>query len=394
MSVTKEKSQSEIKIKYRKPIQQSLFNKLYCKFLKPFLFFIPPYFKKNKKYVNVSKQQGLPYIICVENLTTKAVRSVELFGSYNFLSTNLFDKDYNLFNRGVKISSNIPNVNYKEILYGLSMDKFKVGLTYIMTTNQKQIFHQLKVVNKMICGNLSENTLIVSKDPYQHQCNTLCVKSNYKIDGLTTLVIPILEPKATVHYYFYPETLASTKSKKENFLIRFFKYIFNYFKKKEVVKSISKPYTIEVSNDTDEVKNDISIFGTYKNANPIANKAFNKHNELIQDGITIRSLTPNISYAEMLYYIMENPLKVAFINIRLVSGYKNQILSDNIIRTTDANGNIAQKTTTPTIEPNQHQIDCILYKQKFLIDGFTEFIVSELKPKTTIVYQFYPDVKN
>jgi hypothetical protein len=394
MSATKEKSQGEIKIKYRKPIQQSLFNKLYCKFLKAFLFFIPPYFKKKKKYVDVSKQQGQPYIICVENLTTKAVHSVELFGSYNFLSTNLFDKDYNLLNRGVKISSNIPNVNYKEILYGLSMDNFKVGLTYIMTTNKKQIFHPLKVVNKMICGNLSENTLIVSKDPYQHQCNILCVQSNYEIDGLTTVVIPILEPKTTVYYYLYPEALSSTKSKKENFVIRFFKSIFNYFKKKEVVKHKSKPYTIEVSNNTDKVKNDVSVFGSYKNAKPIGNKAFNKYNELVQDGITIRSLTPNISYSEMLHNIMNNPLKVGLNYIRLVEGDKNQILSSIKVRTSDANGNIAQKTIYPTLDPYQNQIDCIADKQKFSIDGFTEFIISELKPRTTIVYQFYPDVEN
>jgi hypothetical protein len=394
MSATKEKSQGEIKIKYRKPIQKSLLNKLSCNFLKAFLFFIPPYFKKKKKYVDVSKQQEPIYIISVENLTTKAVHNVELFGSYNFLSTNLFDKDYNLLNRGVKIKSHIPNVDYKEILYGLSMNNFKVGLTYILTTNQKQIFHPLKVVNKMICGNLSEKTLIVSKDPHQQQCNILCVQSNYEIDGLTTVVIPILEPKTTVNYYFYAEALSSTKSKKENFVIIFFKNIFNYFNKKEVVKAKSKPYTIEVSNDTDEVKNDVSIFGSYKNAKPIGNKAFNKYNELVQDGIKIRSLTPNISYSEMLHNIMNNPLKVGLNYIRLVDGDKNQILSSIKIKTSDANGNIAQKTIYPTLDPYQHQIDCIADKRKFSIDGFTEFIISELKPRTTIVYQFYPDVEN
>ena len=63
--------------------KQSLFNRICCKFLTAFLFFIPPYFKKKKKYVDVSKQQGLPYIVCVENVSAKAVHNVELFGSYN-----------------------------------------------------------------------------------------------------------------------------------------------------------------------------------------------------------------------------------------------------------------------------------------------------------------------
>jgi hypothetical protein len=242
----------------------------------------------------------------------------------------------------------------------------------------------------MICGNLSEKTLIVCKNPHQTQCNILCVQSDYEIDGLTTVVIPILEPKTIVSYYFYPDVLALSKLKKENFVIRVFKPIFNYFKKKEVVKVKSKPYTIEVSNDTDEVKNDFSIFGSYKNAKPIGNKLFNKHNELVQDGIVIRSLTPNISYREMLHYVINNPLKVGFNHIRLVDGDKNQILSEVKIRTSDANGNIFEKTIYPHIDPYQHQIDCISDNRKFIIDGFTEFIISELKPRTTSVYQFYP----
>ena len=111
MEATKEKSQGEIKIKYRKPIQQSLFNKLSCKFLKAFLFFIPPYFKKKKKYVDVSKQQGLPYIVCVENVTSREVKNVELFGSYNVLSQDVFEKNGDYYSRGIKITSNVPNVN-------------------------------------------------------------------------------------------------------------------------------------------------------------------------------------------------------------------------------------------------------------------------------------------
>ena len=393
MSATKEKSQGEIKIKYRKPIQQSLFNKLSCKFLKAFLFFIPPFLKKKKKYVDVSKQQGLPYIVCVENVTTKAVHNVELFGSYNMLTRDVFDKYGYYISRGIKISSQIPNVTYKDILHAFAFMKFKVGLTYIMTVNQKQIFYPLKVVKKMISGDLSEKILIVSKDPYQQQMNIVAVKSDYEIDGFTSIVIPTIEPKTSANYYFYPDPLAYIENKKENFAFRFFKSISDYFKKKEVAKRPSLPFTIEVANYTDELKKDVSLFGSFSKISPNENSYFNKGNSLVCNDVLISSLTPNISYAEILYYIINNPVGIGFNYIRSLEGDKNQITAEFKIRTKDATGNVAQRTNVPSIDPYQQQIDVLSNHQKFRIDGFTEFIISELQPKTTVVYQFYPEVE-
>jgi hypothetical protein len=393
MSATKEKSQGEIKIKYRKPIQQSLFNKLSCKFLKAFLFFIPPYFKKKKKYVDVSKQQGLPYIVCVENNTSKAIHNVELFGSYDTMTRDVFDKNGYYISRGIKISSQIPNVTYKDILHAFAFMKFKVGLTYIMTVNQKQIFYPLKVVKKMISGDLSEKILIVSKDPYQQQMNIVAVKSDYEIDGFTSVVIPTIEPKTKAIYYFYPDPLAYREVKKENFAFRFFKSISDYFKKKEVAKRPSLPFTIEVANYTDELKKDVSLFGSFSKISPNDNSYFNKGNSLVCNDVLISSLTPNISYAEMLYYIANNPVGIGLNYMRSLEGSKSQITAEFKIRTKDATGNVAQRTIVPSIDPYQQQIDVLSNHQKFRIDGFTEFIISELQPKTTVVYQFYPEVE-
>ena len=390
MSATKEKLHDKIENGMRK---QSLFNKFSCKFLKAFLFFIPPYFKKKKKYVDVSKQQGLPYIVCVENVTTKAVHNVELFGSYNMLTRDVFDKYGYYVSRGIKISSNVPNVTYKDILHAFAFMKFKVGLTYIMTVNQKQIFYPLKVVKKMISGDLSEKILIVSKDPYQQQMNIVAVKSDYEIDGFTSVVIPTIEPKTSATYYFYPDPLAYIEVKKENFAFRFFKSISDYFKKKEVAKRPSLPFTIEVANYTDELKKDVSLFGSFSKISPNENSYFNKGNSLVCNDVLISSLTPNISYAEILYYIANNPVGIGFNYIRSLEGSKSQITAEFKIRTKDATGNVAQKTIVPSIDPYQQQNDVLSNNQKFRIDGFTEFIISELQPKTTVVYQFYPEVE-
>jgi hypothetical protein len=76
-----------------------------------------------------------------------------------------------------------------------------------------------------------------------------------------------------------------------------------------------------------------------------------------------------------------------------LTGNKNQITSEFKIRTKDATGNVAQKTILPSLDPYQQQNDVLSNNEKFRIDGFTEFIISELQPKTTVVYQFYPEDK-
>ena len=389
MGAIKEKSKVKIQLVTR---IKKFFNKFYSKFMAVFLSFIPSFFKKKKKYVDVSKQQGLPYIVCVENVTSREVKNVELFGSYNILSQDVFEKNGDYYSRGLKITSNVPNISYKQILHAMTFVKFKVGLTYIMTVNQKQIFHPLKVVKKTIDGNLNENVLIVTKDPYQQQKNIVALKCTYEIDGLTSVVIPKIEPKTRAVYYFYPDPLAFIDVKKENLGFRFFKSISDYFKKKEIIKNVL-PYTIEVANYTDEVKKDVSLFGSFmKINNSNKNNCSLKGGNLIINDVVISSLTPNISYAQMLYHTMNNPINVKSTYIRNLKGSKFQFASEFKIKTSDVVGNVAQRTVVPTISPYQYQDDVLISTQKFGIDGFTEFIISELQPKTIVVYQFYSEI--
>lgn len=388
MGAIKEKSKVKIHLVTR---IKNFFNKFYCKFKTFFLSFIPSFFKKKKKYVDVNKQQGLPYILCVENITSKEIKNVELFGSYNMLSQDGFEENGDYCSRGLKITSSIPSISYKQILHAMTFVKFKVGLTYIMTVNQKQIFHPLKVVKKTIDGNLNENILIVTKDPYQQQKNIVALKSTYEIDGLTSVVIPKIEPKTKVVYYFYPKTWSLSNVEQQNLGFRFFKSISDYFKKKEIIKNV---YTIEVANHTDEVKKDVSLFGSFmKINNSNKNNCSLKGGNLIINDVVISSLTPNISYAEMLYHTMNNPINVKLSYIRNLKGSKFQFASEFKIKTSDVVGNVHQRKSVPTIDPYQYQDDVLISNQKFGIDGFTEFIISELQPKTIVVYQFYSEIE-
>lgn len=390
MKITNEDSR---RIKLRLPKKQSLFNKFSCKLLTAFLFFIPPFLKKKKlPPIGNGEFQGQPYVIHVENNTAKEVRNVKLFGSYEVLSEDVFDKSGNYIHRGVKISSAIPDLSYQDVLCGMNISSFVVSLTYVMSMNQKQILSSLRLIKKSVFGDLSEDILISTKDPYQQQTNIVALKKDYKIDGLTSLVIPILQPNAKATYYFYPTPLAYSKVKieKQSLAFRFFKSISEYFKKEELVIKESKPITIQVSNFTDEVKKDVSIFGAYKNLFKSENARI-VNGSLVIDDVLISSSTPNVSYAEMLYYTMNFDFKVVLTYIWISDGDLSQICKDFKIKTQDDSGNLAQKTIIPRIDPYQQQNDVLCNHQKFTACGHTEFIITELQPKTTVVYQFYPE---
>jgi hypothetical protein len=377
---------NKIKLKVKK---QNRFFKFLCFIANAFLFLIPPYFKKKKSQPQPQQiHQGLPYVVYVENKTKGVLKDVVLLGAYDTLDKKVFNDKGNLSNKLIEISSAIPEVSYKDILFGFTERSFKVGLTYIMSTNEKQLFSTLKLTSKKISGELQEEPLIGTKDPYQQQTKIIALKKDYVIDGFSKIVISNLEPESKVSYYFYPVPYIAETPKNNNILVRFFRFISKPFKKKELPKfGLSKPIVIEVTNHSEELLTDVSVFGSYKD------NCFDTQNNFVSDNVTIKSLTPNISYAETLRYIALNPFKVDLNYIRVSDGDSNQIFSDLKIRTKSPNGCVAQKTIRPSIDPYQNQSDVLALEQKFTLDGFTEMIISELKPKTSVVHQLYTSVR-
>ena len=80
----------------------------------------------------------------------------------------------------------------------------------------------------------------------------------------------------------------------------------------------------------------------------------------------------------------KNLLRIKGSSDNLVAG--SQILID--VR--DANGNEAQKTLVPTIDPYQQQSTIIAMRYGYRIDGFTEIKISSVLANATVKLYFYP----
>jgi hypothetical protein len=85
---------------------------------------------------------------------------------------------------------------------------------------------------------------------------------------------------------------------------------------------------------------------------------------------------------------MNQPYSVGLTYIQ--SATANQVLETISVNTKDANGNLAQKTLVPTIDPYQQQTNIIAMKYAYRIDGFTKLIIRQVLANATVKLYFYP----
>ena len=147
----------------------------------------------------------------------------------------------------------------------------------------------------------------------------------------------------------------------------------------------SQPYIINVTSTSGSAVANFDVLGSYQYIN---NAGFQTNGNLVIGSITISSGIPNITYQEMLYQFMNNPYSVGLTYIQ--SATANQVLQTLAVNTRDANGNLAQKTLVPTIDPYQQQTNIIAMKYAYRIDGFTKITIAQVLANATVSLYFYP----
>jgi hypothetical protein len=147
----------------------------------------------------------------------------------------------------------------------------------------------------------------------------------------------------------------------------------------------SQPYIINITSTSGAAVPNFEVLGSYEFIN---NSGFTAGGDLVIGSITISSGIANINYREMLYQFMNNPYSTGLTYIQ--SSTAGQVLETLSINTRDANGNEAQKTLVPTIDPYQQQSDIIALKYPYRIDGFTKMIIRSVLASSTVKLYFYP----
>lgn len=147
----------------------------------------------------------------------------------------------------------------------------------------------------------------------------------------------------------------------------------------------SQPYIVNVASTSGSNVPNFELLGSYQYIN---NAGFQANGDLVIGSITISSGISDVTYREMLYQFMNNPYSVGLTYIQ--SGTANQVLETLSVNTKDANGNLAQKTLVPTIDPYQQQTTIIAMKYAYRIDGFTKIIIRQVLAGATVKLYFYP----
>jgi hypothetical protein len=147
----------------------------------------------------------------------------------------------------------------------------------------------------------------------------------------------------------------------------------------------SQPYIVNVTSTSGSAVANFEILGSYQYIN---NAGFTAGGDLVIGSITISSGISDVTYREMLYQFMNNPYSVGLTYLQ--SATANQVLETLSVNTKDANGNLAQKTLVPTIDPYQQQTTIIAMKYAYRIDGFTKIIIRQVLANATVKLYFYP----
>jgi hypothetical protein len=151
-----------------------------------------------------SIQQSQPYIVQVTSTSGADVNNFDILGSYQYINNAGFNANGSLVIGSVTISSGIANVSYREMLWQFQNNVFSVGLTYLQSTVAAQILSTVSVNTRDANGNVAQKSLIPIIDPYQQQTNVVALKTPFRIDGFTKLIIQTVSANSTSKFYFYP----------------------------------------------------------------------------------------------------------------------------------------------------------------------------------------------
>lgn len=147
----------------------------------------------------------------------------------------------------------------------------------------------------------------------------------------------------------------------------------------------SQPYIVDITSTSGASVSNFEVLGSYQYIN---NSGFNSNGDLVIGSVTISSGISDITYREMLYQFMNQPFSVGLTYIQ--SATANQVLETISVNTKDSNGNLAQKTLVPTIDPYQQQTNIVAMKYAYRIDGFTKLIIRQVLANASVKLYFYP----
>lgn len=153
-----------------------------------------------------SIKQSMPYAVTVTNASASGVNNFDVLGSYEYINNAGFQANGDLVIGSITISSAIPGVTYRELLYQAQNNPFTVGMTYLSCANAPaQVQDPFTIVTKDANGTTVTVPIVPAVDPYQQIQSINVVNQVYRIDGFTKLTFSQIQASAILLIRWYPE---------------------------------------------------------------------------------------------------------------------------------------------------------------------------------------------
>lgn len=147
-----------------------------------------------------------PYIITVQNTSTVDVTNVTVLGAnFNAAATNQGNSS------AIVISLGVSNMTYTNFLYQTISQPFKVGLTYIFSTDATQLLETFTVRHDDAQGNFAGKLMTPQYDIYQQIQTAVVLRQAYTADGNTQIIISRLYAGKTVKINLYPADVFNSR---------------------------------------------------------------------------------------------------------------------------------------------------------------------------------------
>ncbi len=142
----------------------------------------------------------------------------------------------------------------------------------------------------------------------------------------------------------------------------------------------SEPIEILVINDN-EFPCKVNLFN--------GNIALNSRNFGNKKGVTIKSLTTNVTYASVLESIATCSLQIGMTFIQVKTGSNTAVSKSWFYKIQNSSGFGFFEKKNPKMNPMQNHSSIIEYYNTFILTGYAKITI-EIPAKTSVEYSFYP----
>lgn len=145
-------------------------------------------------------------------------------------------------------------------------------------------------------------------------------------------------------------------------------------------KNMSQPYVIKIENTNATIERDLILFDAFKN--------LSAPNFGLPTGVLVSSKLSNVTYNQLLFQSMSMPFMSSM--TYLTAETSSQVMQTFSIKTRDANGNMQSVPCSPTINPYQGQSKVLQANYDYLINGNTQYIISQMASGEILNLYIYP----